>query len=200
MGLDQVIGEVRRDGEGRAQAILKAARQEADGIVAAAKAQAKAQEKARLEAAAREAEQVKAQAMSRAESEARKALLTAEAELRDALREQVMAHFAALPAKSREAHLKALAKTAQGIIPAGTAWGADKDTAALKALKGYTHAGSLPIAGGLVVESEDGRTRLDLSYETLLDGLWRDVLKAEAALFQSSASPAPSGSGSPAGR
>jgi V/A-type H+/Na+-transporting ATPase subunit E len=184
MGVAQVIDEVRRDGEARAQATIKAARQEADAIVAAAKGQAKAHEKARLEAAARESEQVKAQALSRAESEARKAVLTAEAELRDALREQVMQHFAALPAKAREAHLKALAKTASAIIPAGTVLGADKDAAALKGLKPYKHGGSLPIAGGLVVESEDGRTRLDLSYETLLDGMWRDVLKAEAGLFR----------------
>lgn len=184
MGVDQVIGEVRRDGEARAQATLKAARQEADAILAAAKAQAKAHEKARLEAAARESEQVKAQALSRAESEARKAVLTAEAELREALRAQVLRHFAELPAKAREAHVKALAKTAAAVIPAGSAWGAEKDAAALKAAKPYKHAGSLPIAGGLVVESEDGRTRLDLSYETLLEGMWRDVLKAEAGLFR----------------
>ena len=188
MGLDQVITEVRRDGDAKAQAILANARREADAIVAAAKAQAQAHEKARLDAAAREAEQVRAQALSRAESEARKAVLTAEAELREALRSQVVAHFAALPAKAREAHLKALTKTAQAVIPAGMVWGADKDAAALRSVaKGYAHAGSLPIAGGLVVESEDGRTRLDLSYETLLDGLWRDVLKAEAALFQPAA-------------
>ena len=184
MGVDQVIGEVRRDGEAKAQATLAAARKEAEGILAAAKAQAKAHEKARLDAAAREAEQVKAQAMSRAESEARKAVLTAEADLREQLRAQVLQHFASLPAKAREAHVKSLVKTAQAVIPAGKVWGADKDAAALKGIKGYTHAGSLPIAGGLVVESEDGRTRLDLSYETLLDGLWRDVLKAEAGLFR----------------
>jgi V/A-type H+-transporting ATPase subunit E len=186
MGLDQVITEVRRDGETRAQATLKAARQEADAILAAARAQAQALEKARLEAAAREAEQARAQALSRAESEARKAVLTAEADLREDLRRRVVAHFAALPAKAREAHLKALVKTAQAVIPSGKAWGADRDAAALKtaAGKAYAVAGSLPIAGGLVVESEDGRTRLDLSYETLLDGLWRDVLKSEAALFR----------------
>ena len=79
---------------------------------------------------------------------------------------------------------KALVKTAAEVIPAGSVWSADKDASALKAAKPYKHAGSLPIAGGIVVESEDGRTRLDLSYETLLDGIWRDVLKAEAELFR----------------
>lgn len=184
MGVDQVIGEVRRDGEARAQATLKAARQEADAILAAARAQAAKDEKARLEQASRDSEQAKAQAMSRAESEARKAVLTAEAQLREQLRANVVAHFAELPAKAREAHLKALLKTATAVIPAGSVWGAEKDAAALKAAKPYKHAGSLPVAGGIVVESEDGKTRLDLSYETLLDGMWRDVLKSEAELFR----------------
>ena len=184
MGLDQVIGEVRRDGEMRAQAIVKAARTEADAILSAAKAQAAKDEKARLDQAARDAEQAKAQALSRAESEARKAVLTAEAELRSRLRANVVAHFADLSAKARDAHLKALLKTATAVIPAGSVWGAEKDAAALKAAKPYKHAGSLPVAGGIVVESEDGKTRLDLSYETLLDGMWRDVLKAEAELFR----------------
>lgn len=184
MGLDQVIGEVRRDGEARAQATVKAARQEADAILSAAKAQAKAHEKARLDAAAREAEQARAQAMSRAESEARKAVLTAEAELRDALRAQVLGHFGRLDAKTRATHVLALMATAKPVIPDGKVFGNEKDLSALKSGKPYTFGGTLDVAGGIVVESEDGKARLDLTYETLLDGMWRDVLKAEAALFR----------------
>lgn len=184
MGLDQVIGEVGQDGETRAKAVLANARKEADAILAAARAQAASYEKARMEAADREAASAKAQAASRSESEARKAILTVEAELRGALREQVLAHFGQLDAKRREAHLKTLLDTAKGVIPSGSVWGAAQDTTALKAQKTYKHAGSHAIAGGIVVESEDGRTRLDLTYETLLDGMWRDVLKAEAALFR----------------
>ena len=184
MGLDQVIGDVRRDGDTRAQAVLANARKEADSLLAEARTRAAAYETERLNAAEREAAAAKAQAASRAESEARKAVLGAEAELREALREQVLKHFGTLDAKHRETHLKALVETAKGVIPAGQVWGAPQDTAALKAQKTYKHAGSLPIAGGIVVESEDGKARLDLTYETLLDGVWRDVLKAEAALFR----------------
>lgn len=184
MGLDQVIGEVRRDGEAKAQATIKAARSEAEALLAAARAQAHAYEATRMEQAERDATALQAQAASRAESEARKVVLSAEAELRDQLRENVLKHFHDLPAKTREAHLKALVAQAQSLIPAGSVWGAASDATALKSTKGYKHAGSLPIAGGIVVEAEDGRTRLDLSYETLLDGMWRDVLKAEAELFR----------------
>ena len=184
MGLDQVIGDVRRDGETRAQAVLASARKEAEAILAAARTQAQAYETARLAAAEREAAAVKSQAASRAESEARKAVLTVEADLRANLREQVLAYFAKLDAKARATHVTALIATAKGVIPSGKVWGSDKDAAALKGQTVYKLAGTLPGSGGIIVESEDGRTRLDLTYETLLDGMWRDVLKAEAALFR----------------
>lgn len=184
MGLDQVIADVRHDGDSRAQQVLANARKEAEAILAAARAQAAAYEKARLEAAEREAAAAKAQATSRGESEARRAVLAAEAELRDALREQVLAHFAKLDPKTRATHVTALVATAKSVIPAGKVWSAAQDANAIKAQTVYKPAGNLPGAGGIIVESEDGRTRLDLTYETLLDGLWRDVLKAEAALFR----------------
>ncbi len=184
MGLDQVIGEVRHDGDARAQAVLANARKEADAILAAARAQAAAYEKARMDAAERDAAAAKAQAASRAESEARKAVLTAEADLREELRQQVLAHFAKLDAKARATHVTTLIATAKGVIPSGKVWAAEKDGPAIKNQAVYKPGGNLTGAGGIVVESEDGRTRLDLTYETLLDGMWRDVLKAEAALFR----------------
>lgn len=183
MSLEQVIGEVRRDGEARAQAIVAEARREAQAILDAARRDAKQAEAQRLAAADKEAAAIAAQAASRAESEARKAVLAAEAELRNELKATALKALGDLPAKKREAHLKTLLAQAHGIIPKGSVWGAAPDTAYLHGQKTYKHAGSLPIAGGIVVESEDGTTRLDLSYETLLDEAWRDVLKSEARLF-----------------
>lgn len=183
MGLDEVIGEVRRDGDARGQAIVAAARKEAAAILDAARAQAKEQESARMAAAEKEARAVTAQTASRAESESRKALLSAEAELRAELKATIVKDLAGLPAKTREGHLKEILGKAHSIIPKGKVWGASQDTTYLASQKTYKHAGSLPISGGIVVDSEDGLNRLDLSYETILDEAWRDILKAEASLF-----------------
>lgn len=183
MGLDQVIGEVRRDGDTRAQAILDNARREAKLLLDQARAQAAAYEQSRMTAAAKDAAAVAAQVASRAESEARKVLLASESGLRSDLRAAVLKGMADLPAKSREAHLKALVAQAQKVIPAGKVWGAAADTTFLHTQKAYKHAGQAPVAGGIIVESEDGMNRLDLTYETLLDEAWRDILKAEAGLF-----------------
>lgn len=183
MGVDQVIGEVRRDGEARAQQVLQAARKEAAAILDQARGEAKAHEAAQIARAAKESAAVLAQGASRAESESRKAVLGTEAELREQMKATILKGLRDLPPKSREKHVQALVKRAQTIIPKGTVWGSSADAAALLAQKTYKHGGTVPGAGGIVVESEDGRTRLDLTYETILDEAWRDILKAEAGLF-----------------
>jgi V/A-type H+/Na+-transporting ATPase subunit E len=175
MGLEQVIAEVRRDGEARAKAVIDEANAEAERILAI--------RKERQAQADRDATHARAQILSGAEFAARKTVLQEENTLRAALRENLLAHFAGLPAKTREKHLTALLRQAKNTVPAGKVWGAEKDKAALQKT-GYTFAGAAPIAGGIIVESEDGSIRLDLSYETLLADMWRDVLRSEAALFQ----------------
>jgi vacuolar-type H+-ATPase subunit E/Vma4 len=184
MGLDQVIGEVRRAGEERGQAIVDAARKEAATILDAARAESRKYEDARVAAAAKDAAQLATQAGSRADSDARKAVLAGDAHMRAELKAAVLHALAELPAKTRAAHVKALVESAQGVIPAGKVYGAKKDAEHLAKAKPYTHGGDAPITGGIVVESEKGDARLDLSYETILDDHWRELLKAEAALFQ----------------
>ena len=183
MGLEQVIGEVRRDGEARAQKILDDAKAEADAILADAREKADAYGAQRLQQADKDQAQVEAQILSHAEFEGRKLALSAEAELRAELKATLLEGFAGLDAKVRKGHVTKLLATAKQVIGAGTVYGAAADEAALKAQKTFTYGGALKIAGGIVVEAEDGATRLDLSYETLLGDLWRDILRAEAELF-----------------
>lgn len=183
MGLEQVIGEVRRDGDHRAQRKLDEANAEVARILAAAKDKADAYLAERMMAAERDAAQLHAQIRSSSEFEARKSVLTTEAALRADLWSTVLEGFGDLPAATRKKHITALLKTAQGVIAKGTVFGAAKDADALKAQDTYTYGGEADIIGGIVVESEDGANRLDLSYETQLADMWRDVLKQEAGLF-----------------
>ena len=182
MGLEEVVQEVRQGAQRKAQDILAAAQAEADRLMQDAQSQASAYEQQRLAQAERDVEQIKKQALSHAQFEARKAVLSTENDLRDALRRRIILGLLELDAKTRTAHIKALLKKAQDIIPAGRVWGASKDATALKAGP-YEYAGETDIAGGLIVESGDGKERLDLSYETLLEDVWRDVLAVEAGLF-----------------
>lgn len=187
MGLEQVIDEVRRGGDGEAEGILAQAQKEADAILSEARERVDALRAKRLAAADREAEQIQTQVASSAEFEARKLALTAEAKLRERLRGVLLDGFAALPADVRQGHLEKLLAKASQVIPEGSVWTAEADQGLLPKVAGADAfelaADAADIRGGLLVESKDGTIRLDLSYETLLDDLWRDVLKAEAGLF-----------------
>lgn len=184
MGLTEVIGDVRKDGETRAQALLDDANAEAKRLLDAAKEKVATYHADRLAQAERDAGQVEAQVLSHAESEARKHVLTAEAEMRKDLRETLLEGFAALKDATRTKHVKALLKTGKDVVGKGTVFGAKADQDTLKAQRSFAFGGVVDIAGGIIVESEDGLTRLDLSYETLLGDLWRDVLRHEAGLFE----------------
>ena len=183
MGLEHVIGDVRQGAERRVQGILDDARRQAEAVVADAKQKADAYHQGRMEQAERDATAVDAQVMSHAEFEARKLVLGAEAELREQLRETLLDGFGAFSQSVRDGHIKALLATAKDTVGAGTVHGAKQDEATLKKQRTFTYGGTTDIIGGIVVESEDGLTRLDLSYETLLGDLWRDVLRSEAELF-----------------
>ncbi len=183
MSLQDVVTEVRRDGDAKAQEIVANARKEAESLLAAAREKAQAHERSRMADAERESEQVLLQARSRAKSEAGKVVLMAEAELREQLRQSVLAGFSDLDATTRTGHINALLKRAEAIVPKGRVWGAEQDKAALDAQTTYEVAGATDILGGIIVESDDGTARLDLSYETLLSDMWRDVLRSEAKLF-----------------
>ncbi len=183
MGLDQVVAEVRQDGEKRAQAVLDEARADANKLRTEAREAADALVAARTAQAEKEAEQLRAQIASGAEFEARKAVLEAESDLRDQLRARLIDGFGNLDTDVRKGHLTKLLAKAKASVPSGKVWGAAADEATLKDQKDYAYAGSIDIAGGIVVESEDGTVRLDLSYETMLGDMWRDILRQEANLF-----------------
>lgn len=182
MSLQEVVTEVQRDGQARAKEVVAAAQKEAESLLQAAREKASAQERSRLAEAQRDAQQLLLQARSRATSESRKIVLQAEAELRTRLRDSVLESFAHLPAATRAQHIQKLLQRAHAIVPEGTVYSAPADAQTLQA-SDYSFGGETGILGGVVVESKDGTSRLDLSYETLLAGMWRDVLRSEAKLF-----------------
>lgn len=182
MGLEQVIDEVRTRADARAQEIVSEARAEAEQIVADAKAKAAEYEAKKLADGEKDAAQLKATATSHAEFESRKARLGAESEMRDALRSQILEAFNGLKKTDRNKHIKKLVATAKEAIPDGRIWSNETDANTAEKT-GYDFAGTVDIAGGIIVESTDGKVRLDLSYETLIDDQWRTVLQAEAGLF-----------------
>jgi V/A-type H+-transporting ATPase subunit E len=55
-----------------------------------------------------------------------------------------------------------------------------RDANEVRAIVGGNFGGTIDCLGGVVIESADGTTRLDLTFDSLLHDLWDDVVKEVA--------------------
>ncbi|HUR68226.1 MAG TPA: V-type ATP synthase subunit E family protein [Candidatus Thermoplasmatota archaeon] len=178
MGLDKVVDNIRNEGRSQASTIVDAARKEADAILADAKRQAAEITARRQTEGSTAADALLKREVASAELESRRLRLAAERELVSSIRTEVERKLAALPASSREAHLKAL--IAKANVTGGKVWVSKQDEASAHKL-GLQVAGTFEGLGGVIVESPDGHTRENLRYETLLDEIWQSSLPQVAS-------------------
>jgi V/A-type H+-transporting ATPase subunit E len=175
MGLDQVIEEVLAEGEREADAIVEEAREEADAIVQDAKERAEEEREERLAEAEQEADAERRRIEASAELEAKKKRLDAEADVLASVRSRVESRLTDLPQEEREPLVRTLIEDAGADEFGGDAraWAPKRDRDIVEDY-GFTYEGEIDALGGVVIESPDGRIREDLTFDTLLDEVWRD--------------------------
>lgn len=177
MGLEAVLDRIRDTGKSEAAVIVAEARKERERLLEAARAEGKAL-RGRREAEARDqAERRRVQDLARGELDAKKLVLGAQEEVLRAVRERVRQRLAA---SSDAAALRKLLAANADEWRAGRVYSNARDAATVRGVVGERFAGTNESLGGLVIESADGRTRLDLTYDSILDDLWEDVLKEVA--------------------
>jgi vacuolar-type H+-ATPase subunit E/Vma4 len=181
MGLEKVVDNIRGEGRSSAQGTVAAARKEADAILADAQRQAADVRTKRTSEATAAAESLVKREIANADLEARRLRLAAERELMTHLRAEMEQRLRSLPEAKREAHLKAL--VAKANQPSGKIWVAKQDEKLAHKL-GLKVAGTFEGLGGVVVEAEDGATRENLRYETLLDEIWSGSLSEVSKLLK----------------
>lgn len=183
-GLARHAGRIAASGNREAEAILAEARRKCEDILAEAKARSEQARHDARERALDEATRLEHQEVSGAELEARKMLLTAQKDVLDAVVGSAIKKLGSLPAEAERQILARLLARAGKVIPRGRVYARPEHASQITSA-GYEHAGSDRIsAGGIIVESEDGRIRLDLRYESLVQEAWnRNVKEIVDALF-----------------
>ena len=177
MGLETVLERIRDTGKQEAAAIVAAARQERERLLAEARAVGQRLRERREAEAREQAVRRRVQDLARAELDAKKIVLAAQEEVLHAVRERVRAQLAAT--SNPEAIRRLLAKHAAD-SRSGKVYANARDAPTVKGTVGGNFAGTIECLGGVVIESADGSQRLDLTYDSLLDDLWDDVLKEVA--------------------
>lgn len=177
MSLEKVVEDILRRGEERKQEIIRQGERERDEFVAQADVQ---MEEHRQKASARAGahiSQMEQQELSSAELESKKAMLAAQRETIDDLKEQVLSALAHYPADKKKKLYSKLISKAKKELGQCYVYSNKEDKATLQLPSGMTDAGVIDCHGGLVFESKDRSYRLDYRFESMLDEVWNKEMR-----------------------
>lgn len=192
MSLETVVEDIREEARARAEEIREEAEADAESIIADAESDADEIIAEAEREAEREIAQERDQQLSSANLEAKQARLEARRDLLESIREDVEARIAGLEGSQREELTEVLLDAAATEFEASddvSVYGRSDDADLIKSLvsdyEGFDYAGEYECLGGVVVESEASRLRVNNTFDSVLDTVWDDELKTiSARLFE----------------
>ncbi|MDZ7729801.1 MAG: V-type ATP synthase subunit E [Natrialbaceae archaeon] len=185
MSLNTVVEDIREEARARAEEIREAGEQEADEIIAEAEEDAEEIVMAEEQKADRQVAQLREQRLSSAKLEAKQQLLAARRDALADVREAVEEAIVDLDEVKREELTRALLDDASDEFEDSTrvqVFGRAADEALIESIledhDGYTYAGEYDCLGGVVLESDTSRIRVNNTFDSILESVWEDELKA----------------------
>jgi V/A-type H+-transporting ATPase subunit E len=184
MSLDTVVEDIRDEARTRAEEIRAEGEQRAEQIIEEAEADAEEVEADAEAEVERTVEQEREQALSSAKLEAKQARLEARRELLQDVYDDVESEIAALEGERREALTRTLLSAAapefEGADSARVR-GREEDADLLETIcedhDGFEVGEPVDCLGGVVVESEGSRVRVNNTFDSVLEEVWEDNLR-----------------------
>ena len=184
MSLETVVEDIRDEARARAEDIREDGEERAGEIVAEAEEEAERIVEEREREVERQIDQEREQTLSAAKLEAKQQRLEARRDVLADVREQTEAAIAELDGDEREELTRALLEAAAPEFDDGESVsvhgrGDDEDllTDVLADYDGWSYAGERECLGGVVVESEESRVRVNNTFDSVLEAVWEDNLK-----------------------
>jgi V/A-type H+-transporting ATPase subunit E len=192
MSLDTVVEDIRDEARERAKEIRADAEDRADDIVAEAEADADEIVADAEAEAEREIAQEREQKLSSAKLEAKQMRLEARRDALESVRETVEQRIADLEGEERESLTRDLLDDAADEFDEDAdvrVYGRADDEALISDIlddyDGYDYAGEYDCLGGVVVESDTSRVRVNNTFDSVLEDVWENNLKEiSARLFE----------------
>ena len=186
MSLDTIVEDIREEARARAEEIRTDGESRAEEIVADAEADA---ERIRREAR-EEAERRIEQELSGAKLEAKQQRLEARREVLEEVRGDARDRVAAIDGDEREALTRTLLAAAAEEFPAdetvrvhGHGDDADLLETVVDDFEGYAVGDPIDCLGGVVVESDESRVRVNNTFDSVLESVWDDQLREVSAIL-----------------
>jgi V/A-type H+-transporting ATPase subunit E len=184
MSLETVVEDIRDEARARAEEVREEAETEADRIVADAEADAEEIVAERERAVERQIEQEREQTLSSAKLEAKQQRLEARRDVLEDVHDRVEQAVADIDGAEREELTRALLDSAAEEFDnddSVAVYGAPSDEALLTKIladyEGFTLDGERDCLGGVVVESDTSRVRVNNTFDSVLETVWEDELR-----------------------
>jgi V/A-type H+-transporting ATPase subunit E len=183
MSLDTVVEDIRDEARARAEEVRADAEAQATEIIEDAEADAEAIREERAEEVEATIEQEREQMLSSANLEAKQERLGARRDVLQEVRATVEDELTALDGDEREELTRALLDAASEEFDDDSdvrVYGRADDEELLTDLAdehGYEYAGERDCLGGVVVESEASRVRVNNTFDSVLADVWEDELR-----------------------
>ncbi|SFB79697.1 V/A-type H+-transporting ATPase subunit E [Halobiforma haloterrestris] len=186
MSLDTVVEDIREEAHARAEEIRNEGEARAEEIESAAQADAEEIVESAERDVEREIEQLREQRLSSAKLEAKQKRLEARRDVLEDVHEQVEDELATLEGDSREELTRALLEAASVEFDDGddvSVYGREGDRELIESIledaeyDDYEYAGEYDCLGGVVVESEGSRVRVNNTFDSVLEDVWEDNLR-----------------------
>ena len=192
MSLEHVVDDIKDEARARAEEIRAEAEEEAEAIIAEAEADAEAIKDERATEVESQIDQEREQALSSANLEAKQQRLEARRDVLADVREDVESALAELSGDRRQSLTRTLIENAATEFDDGatvSVYGRSDDQELIEEIltdyDGFSFAGERDCLGGVVVESETSRVRVNNTFDSVLDTVWDENLKELSAhLFE----------------
>ncbi|UPM42088.1 V-type ATP synthase subunit E [Halocatena salina] len=185
MSLDTVVEDIREEARARADDIREEAEEEAQSIIAEAESEAEEIVEQREREVERTIEQEREQRLSSAKLEAKQQRLEARRTILESVRASIESELTTLEASREELTHTLLDDAAEEFDgdAAVDVYGRDDDAELIKSIledegyDGFTYAGEYDCLGGVVVESDSSRVRVNNTFDSVFEDVWDDNLR-----------------------
>jgi V/A-type H+-transporting ATPase subunit E len=191
MELEAVALDIREKAKRDVAAIGEETRAETERILSGARERAAEIRKVAENEADRQAARITDLEGSSANLAVKRMLLNTQKDLLDQVYRATLDAIGRHPEVFRRDTLKKLLSRAKKELREGVVFCSGKDAQTLQEIlrtpefTGFRFGGSVDIPGGIIIESGDGKLKIDYSYRTFLDRVWEAGLKnASDALFR----------------
>jgi len=185
MSLEKVVEDILRRGEERKQEIIRQGERERDEHVAQADVQIAEHRDGASRRMDAQISQMEQQELSSAELESKKALLSAQRQVMDEIKSQVLADISHYPEEKCRAMYARLMTKAKAELGECYVYSNSSDKPLLKSVSGISNGGVIECRGGLVFESKDRAVRLDYRFESMLEDVWnKKIQEIYSSLFR----------------